>query len=396
MAKPTERTRIEGNVTVHVRTNAAGAESELCSDARAATGWERLTERSAKIAIVQMDLVPEPVATGIATIRKLSATFLRSALVTALAAAVQLAPAAACDSTGCLLATRGQDGALAKGKARVDFSYRRSDLSLRLSGSRETDSVRRPWIDFRDGRVWPGVHEDLGGNEGFLQLDLAYGLTARMSAFASVPIDARRSYQTGDAICGIDLTTGGWGDALVGVRRTLVAAPGRHLAGAVAAKLATGRSGLVSEYDSAILLEPMVQPGSGSVDLVTSLQFGFRAIFPGVNWTTSVSHQLATSSKRGHRFGNETIATLGASHRLVGPFQASLQIKGQNRTRSTFLGEPLASSGATIVYVVPGIRAALPGQVTVYAYVQLPAYRYVNETQLAPRRAILMGMGKGL
>ena len=333
---------------------------------------------------------------GVSTIRKLSAAVFRLALVTALAAAAQLGPAAGCDSTGCLLATRGQEGALAKGKARVDFSYRRSDLSLRLSGSRETDSVRRPWIDFRDGRVWPGVHEDLGGNEGFLQLDLGYGLTDRTSVFASVPVDARRSYQTGDTICGVDLTTSGWGDAVVGVRRVLSSSPGRNLVGAVTAKLPTGRSGLVSEYDSAIVLEPMVQPGSGSLDLVTSLQLGFRAIVPGMSWTASLSHQLTGSSGRDHRFGNETIATLGAGHRLVGPLQASLQIKGQNRARSTFRGEPLASSGATVVYLVPGVRATLSRQVTVYAYLQLPAFRYVNETQLAPRRAVLIGMGKGL
>ena len=328
--------------------------------------------------------------------RSLTSATLRTAVAIAVAATALVRPAAGCDSTGCLLATRGQEGILAKGKARVDFSYRKSDLSIRWSGSGETDSVRRPWIDFRDGSVWPGVHEDLGGNEGFLQLDLGYGLTDRTSVFASVPLDARRSYQTGDMICGVDLTTSGWGDAVVGVRRVLSSSPGRNLVGAVAAKLPTGRSGLVSEYDSAIVLEPMVQPGSGSLDLVTSVQFGFRAIVPGMSWTASLSHQLTGSSGLDHRFGNETIATLGAGHRLVGPLQASLQIKGQNRARSTFRGEPLASSGATVVYLVPGIRATLPGQVTFYAYLQLPAYRYVNETQLAPRRAILLGMGKGL
>src|SRR5262245_61789543 len=76
----------------------------------------------------------------------------------------------ACDSTGCLIVTRGAAGLLPKKAFRVDLSYRTTDDGALMSGSDAADRVTRPKVDFEHGLVRPGFHQDLGGRSHFLQL----------------------------------------------------------------------------------------------------------------------------------------------------------------------------------------------------------------------------------
>jgi hypothetical protein len=48
----------------------------------------------------------------------------------------------------------------------------------------------------------------------------------------------------------------------------------------------------------------------------------------------------------------------------------------------------------TFFYLTPALNYEAPGGVSVYGYLQLPAYRYVNDMQLAPRAAVLTGLSK--
>ncbi|HEX6739792.1 MAG TPA: hypothetical protein VF310_16045, partial [Vicinamibacteria bacterium] len=69
------------------------------------------------------------------------------ALVTAVALALGAGrTASACDSTTCLLATRGQSGLLRKGALRVDLSVRQANLTDRMRGGTEIDRVLRPKV----------------------------------------------------------------------------------------------------------------------------------------------------------------------------------------------------------------------------------------------------------
>ena len=76
--------------------------------------------------------------------------------------AASLVPAAswACDSTGCLLLTRGQNGVMAKGTWRVDLSVRNTDDSDPRRGSDPASLVLRPKIYFEQERVIPAYHLD--------------------------------------------------------------------------------------------------------------------------------------------------------------------------------------------------------------------------------------------
>jgi hypothetical protein len=298
-----------------------------------------------------------------------------------------LAPA--CDSTGCLLLTRGQNGVMVKGTWRVDLSFRDTDQSDSRRGGEPTDLVLRPKIYFEQERVVPAFHLDRDGRERFLQVDVGYGLFERTTVFLSLPAATQRSHDVGHGAVNTTYDVRGVGDGVIGVRQAL--AMRGALVGGLAVKAPLARHGLLDEYDGTIL-EPTLQPGSGAWSVVPSLQYSFAGLLPDVSWTASASHELTTANGREYRFGNESIATLGASRPLGAVVSASLQAKLFHKDRSTYRGVGVASTGTTVVYVTPGMRVRGPAGVGLYAYFQVPVYRYVNEAQLAASHGWLVGL----
>jgi hypothetical protein len=297
--------------------------------------------------------------------------------------------AAACDSSSCALVTRGQGGVLAKKAFRIDVSYRYTDDAVLLEGRSPVAQVYRPKVALETGRIWPAFHRELGGHDSFLQLDLAYGLASRTTLLASVPVLAARSY--GVAHVGIqqEYGTRGFGDVLFGVRQAIFGG----LVGGLSLKLPSARHRIGGDFDGTIL-DPTLQPGSGSWDFVGSLQYAGHVVPWLVDWSLSGSYQVNTGNDLGYRFGDLTVVAASASRTLKGPLAASLQLKFVHEGRHTFLDEGVPSTGSRIGYLTPGLRLRLPDQASLYGLLQLVPYRYVNETQLAPRAAFLVGVSK--
>jgi hypothetical protein len=309
------------------------------------------------------------------------------------AAALPAAPARACDSSSCALVTRGAGGTLPKGALRVDLSFRFADQTRPFAGGDETASVLRPKVDFEHGLILAGYHREAGGRERFLQTDLAYGLTSRATMYLSIPLLIQRAY---DVSHGGSFerrtTTRGAGDLLLGMQFGVLAGPGGTLVAKAAVKSPTGNSRLINSYDRSIN-EPTLQPGTGSLDFVAGADFSRKKVL-GLDWTLSASYQANTTNDLDYRFGNDAIASVGVSRALFRGLSGTLQVKGWRKGRSTFLGDPVPATGGTLVYVTPGVRVAAPADMSAYAFVQVPAYRFVNEAQLTPRVALLVGWSK--
>ena len=296
--------------------------------------------------------------------------------------------ASSCDSNGCFQMTRGE-GLLGKGKWRVDLSFRTTDQSSRREGTAATDSVRRPKVWLEGGYMWPGFHEELDGREHFLQAEVAYGLFSRTSVFVTAPLRASRSYTMGHGGLTQEYLPTGFGDTLVGVRQSVA----RNLVLTAGVKLATGTNDIIDGYDGTIL-DPMLQPGTGALDLFGSLGYSFGLLHPSLRWTAAVSRQQTTANEYEYRFGSETIAGLGVRRALTGPVDVALQAKFFHKGRSSFLGEEVDSTGVRYLYLTPGVHVRLPRALTAYVLAPLPVYRDVNEAQLAPRVGVVAGMGK--
>ena len=304
---------------------------------------------------------------------------------------------AACDSTGCLMVTRSAGGLLPRKAFRLDFSYRSTDDSAMLNGSDSTNLVIRPKIDFEDGIVRPGFHQDLGGTSRFLQLDLAYGLTGHTTLVASAPLFTHRSYEVGHLFTLTEnYKTTGIGDTLVAVRHALIAEPSLSVVASAGLEMPTGDYRLVAStglFDVGVL-DPMLQPGSGSWDVLLSAQASKRLTASGVDLTGAFSYQINTTNPLDYGFGDDAIASLGASYAFGSRVRGSLQAKWAHKGRSDYRGEGVASTGGDILYAIPGLSVSAVSRLSLYVYMLVPTYRYVNETQLAPRLSVVIGMSR--
>jgi hypothetical protein len=311
----------------------------------------------------------------------------------ALACAPDLARA--CDSSSCLLVTRGQNGLLAKGALRMDLSYRSTPMTELLRGSEPVSEVLRPKIDFENRRLLPGFHDELGGRDRFLHLDLAYGLGSRTSLFASIPVITDRNFDIGHGpVASETYNTTGNGDLLLGVRHALMQRAGDSLVAGLMLEAPLGKHTLTAPEDRADsgILDPMLQPGTGSFDVGGTLQYARR--LGGWDSTTAASYQVYTTNDLDFRSGADFIASFTVSRPIYRALGGSVQLKGLHKDRSDFMGEPLSNTGGRFLYLVPGLSVRAPVSLAVFGYAVIPVYRYVNEAQLAPRTGFVFGVSR--
>lgn len=65
-----------------------------------------------------------------------------------------------------------------------------------------------------------------------------------------------------------------------------------------------------------------------------------------------------------------------------------LQINARFSDRDRYRDQDVPSTGGTWVYLTPGAATSL------YAYLQLPVYQYVNDGNLVPRYGLMLGVSR--
>lgn len=315
----------------------------------------------------------------------------------ALAGPASAPPASACDSTSCLLVTRGQNGLMPKKAWRLDFSFRQTDMTDRMHGGESTGQVLRPKIDFERRTLRPGYHDELGGRDAFLQLDVAYGLGSRTAVLASIPILANRNFDIGHSpVLSESYGTSGNGDLLLAVRHAFLASSSGTLVAGVGMEAPVGRYRLESPSTRADrgILDPMLQPGSGSFDFVASVQYAYHVAPARLDLTTSASYQRNGTNGLEYRSGDDAIVSLTLGRPLAGPVSGSLQLKWARQARATYLDQDVPATGDRMTYLTPGLATRVGRQASLYGFVVIPIQRYVNEAQLAPRWGFVLGMSR--
>jgi hypothetical protein len=297
--------------------------------------------------------------------------------------------AGACDSASCSLLTRGANVLVPKKKFRLDLSFGYSDQGVLMRGSQEVDTVYRPRVFLEHETIIPGFHRDIDGYDQAVQADGTYGLSERVNLVASAPLAVWHTHDVAHGDIQKEYGTVGFGDALVGARWSLRP---RGLVAGFSLKLPTGGYQVGGEFGGGIQ-DPTLQPGTGAFDFVGSMQYAWRAPW-ALGCSAAASYQATTTNDLHYRFGNQIIATAGASRSVTTRLSASLQAKLYHQARNEYLGVGVPSTGGTFVYLTPGLRFSAPKQVSVYAFLLLVPYRYVNEAQLAPRAAVLTGISK--
>jgi len=95
-----------------------------------------------------------------------------------------------------------------------------------------------------------------------------------------------------------------------------------------------------------------------------------------------------------YTFGNESMFNAGIDRRTGGRVSWSVQVNARRTLRDTFRGQSVPSTGSTFVNLTPGVRLEAAAGTSLYAFVQVPVHQEVNETNLAPRTGILIGLSK--
>jgi hypothetical protein len=291
-------------------------------------------------------------------------------------------PARPCDSSSCSLLTRGENGLIPKKKLRLDLSFGYTDQGLLLRGSQEVDRVFRPRVDLEHQLIFPAFHRDINGYDRIVQFDAVYGLASRFNLVASLPVATWHAHDVSHGSLQQEYGTTGVGDVLLGLRSAL---------GPI--KCPTGPYRIGGEFGGGIQ-DPTLQPGTGSVDFVASLQYALPTELLHLRWSLAGSYQATTTNSLDYRFGNQAIVVAGAARALTKTLSASLQAKLFHEDRNRYLAQGVPSTGSTFVYVTPGVRLSVSRDVSLYGFVLFAPYRYVNEGQLGPRVAFLTGLSK--
>jgi hypothetical protein len=299
-------------------------------------------------------------------------------------------PARPCDSSSCSLLTRGENGLIPKKKLRLDLSFGYTDQGLLLRGSQEVDRVFRPRVDLEHQLIFPAFHRDINGYDRIVQFDAVYGLASRFNLVASLPVATWHAHDVSHGSLQQEYGTTGVGDVLLGLRSAL--GP-QGMVGGFSIKCPTGPYRIGGEFGGGIQ-DPTLQPGTGSVDFVASLQYALPTELLHLRWSLAGSYQATTTNSLDYRFGNQAIVVAGAARALTKTLSASLQAKLFHEDRNRYLAQGVPSTGSTFVYVTPGVRLSVSHEVSLYGFVLFVPYRYVNEGQLGPRVAFLTGLSK--
>jgi hypothetical protein len=315
------------------------------------------------------------------------------------------APVLACSNGNCPVVSQSQEDLRSRGRFRLDLAWRYMDQD-RLAHRGEL----APRVDFERGELLPGHHQDRRMKHRMFQLEASYGLTGRVTAFASLPVWSERSHEQYElALPGVEVpehthaplppgavltsfvsrhASSGLGDLQVG----LGAALGRGLVARAAVELPTGPWRRLDRF--ATVDRPDLQPGSGSTDVVLGLTYR-RPLSGGWSAFGSAGYQRNGTNDLRYSFGDDASLAAGLGGPPRGRLRWSVQVAARRWARDRFRDQPVSSTGARTLSLVPGLRVGGPRGADFYAYVKLPVLQHGNEGLLLARIDFITGMAFG-
>jgi len=209
----------------------------------------------------------------------------------------------------------------------------------------------------------------------------------------------------------------GWGDLrLVATYQGLL--EDRNLGLQLGLKLPTGHyggpnadgSGIVGRHPAAFkagplstndvpdnLLDTSLQAGTGTTDVIVGAYY-HQPVSRNVDAFVNGQFQAAIANRLHHagqdfRVGNTTVLSVGARWQATPSLVPQLQVNVSHKSADQGALADHPDSAGTIVYLSPGLTAALSDHVQAYAFVQVPMASHLAGYQLAPRWTGSAGIG---
>lgn len=294
---------------------------------------------------------------------------------------------ASCGSAFCPIITT-PEGLLAR-QLRLDLSYEYIDQNSPFRGTDRSDGLQ------------PGLHREIRTLNQKINLRASYGVMDRLTLDLHLPFIIRHHEHTEleeeeEIPQTFDLS--GIGDLTLIGRYAVLASPDpKRPSFSIGAgvKFPTGPTDIQelvvedgeTKFERA---EPSLQPGTGSWDPIFGLYYLQKlwqlTTFANATYRISTGHS-------GYKFGDELLANVGVIYPLKGLdllAQVNFQVNGRDKaTESPLFHE---NTGGTRIFMSPGLRVPLTGNLATYLYVQIPIYRNVNGVNLTSDWNLLVGL----
>lgn len=134
-----------------------------------------------------------------------------------------------------------------------------------------------------------------------------------------------------------------------------------------------------------------LQLGSGTTDVIVGA-YHFGAFNRSWSYFGQITAQQALNSHDGFKPGTGLNVNLGVRYNLSETFVPQLQINARAEKREQGVNADIDNSGATLVYLSPGVTWNPTRKFSVFAFVQAPMYQRVNGLQIEATRFVSVGM----
>jgi hypothetical protein len=138
--------------------------------------------------------------------------------------------------------------------------------------------------------------------------------------------------------------------------------------------------------------ERVLQPGTGSTDLLLGGYYAYRPQYRGPGWFAQMLYQRAISTQDQFHPGDQLSVTGGVNYPVGDKLTLRFQVNGLVKARDNGLNAEPELSGGRYVYASPGASYALTPDTQIYGFVQLPLFSDVNGVQLVARQAFIAGL----
>jgi hypothetical protein len=138
-------------------------------------------------------------------------------------------------------------------------------------------------------------------------------------------------------------------------------------------------------------LDRGLQPGTGTTDLLVGA-YTFGAVNRDWDWFGEAILQQPMNSREDFKPGTGLNLTVGARYMSFESVRPQLQINVRTEGRESGANADVENSGATLVYLSPGVNVKLTNSASLYGYLQVPIYQRVNGFQIEPRWSASLGV----
>jgi hypothetical protein len=158
-------------------------------------------------------------------------------------------------------------------------------------------------------------------------------------------------------------------------------------------KLPTGSfdNTFISGPEAGQPLDRGLQPGTGTTDLLVGA-FTFGAISRDWDYFVQGILQQPLNSRDGFKPGTGFNLNTGVRYLGIERITPSLQINARIEAREQGVNADVDNSGATLVYLSPGVNFQITNKFHAYLFAQVPIYQRVNGWQLEPRSTFTVGI----